>query len=369
MRDGLVLCGTRPEAVKLAPLIRALHRRGLRPLLVSTTQHDATLVAEAFTPFGVSVDAHLPAPPANGSLARRAAHLLAECADLVSGYPWVLVHGDTQTAWAGATAAFLNGTPVIHLEAGLRSFDRAQPFPEEVNRQSVSLMADLHLAPTELAAQRLRDEGVRGRIVVAGQTAVDAAFHLLGLSSKPKRAWNFCGQSAHVVVTAHRRENWADGVTAVAEGVRKLVQTHANGVNVTVVLHPNVVVADRVRAVLCDVQGVTLVPPLPYAAFLPMLAAADLVITDSGGLQEECASLGTPFLVCREVTERPEAIESGCGLLAGTPHADTIAFLAQSILLDSERWNRMANAPNPFGDGNASSRCADAIVEQFAPRF
>lgn len=366
MHDGLVLIGTRPEAIKMAPLVQSLFRRGLRPYLVSTGQHERRLLADALAPFDCSIDAELSAPRDGDSLAARAAHLLRECSAVTQGRPWVAVHGDTQTTWAGAYGAFLSGVPVVHVEAGLRSFDREQPFPEEVNRRAVSLVADLHLAPTALSAAHLRHERVDGRIVVTGQTSVDAAFGLLGLESKPVRRWSGGERRSRVVVTAHRRENWADGVTAIANGVKELAR--ATAVEVMVVLHPNPVVADKIRRTLGDVAGVTLVRPMPYASFLPHLAHADLVITDSGGLQEECASLGTPFLVCREVTERPEGIESGCGLLVGTPDPGELAGLAHALLVDSARWEAMAQSPNPFGDGQAAQRCVDAIVERYGRR-
>jgi UDP-N-acetylglucosamine 2-epimerase (non-hydrolysing) len=363
MSNGIVFCGTRPEAIKLAPVMDAFHRRGEQPRLICTSQHDALLVAEAFEPFGVALDTVLPAPPALASLGQRAAHLLSACSEYVSDADWFMVHGDTQTTWAGAWAAFLAGRPVVHLEAGLRSYSRQQPFPEEANRRSAGLLADLHLAPTQRAAEALRSERLEGRIVCTGQTSVDACYQLLGVSGKPRREWNLDGRSANVIVTAHRRENWAEGIGAIARGIARLAAT--TPVNVSFVTHPNPAVASTVRRELNGVARVNLLPAVPYRRFLPMLAEADLVITDSGGLQEECAALGTPFIVCRDVTERPEAIDAGCGvLLGGTPTATALAELAAS-LLRQERWTAMATAPNPFGDGHAAQRCVDAIRSTF----
>lgn len=365
--DVMLLAGTRPEAVKLAPLALALAEHPVfRPVLVHSGQHER-MVEQALSSFGIGVDLWLDVPPrVSGSQAELFAGLLPALDETLTRHrPGALVlQGDTATVLAGALAAYWRGIPVVHLEAGLRTHDLAAPFPEEGTRQMAARVATLHLAPTEPAAAALRAEGIPAeRIAVTGNTVVDAV-HAVAARDLPARDTALAllemeiGEAGKrmVLVTSHRRESWGEPLGHILDAVRALVAAHPD-VHVLFPVHPNPDVRTQVRAALGDLDRVTLTDPLDYPDLVRALRLAELVLTDSGGIQEEAPTFGTPVLVLREVTERAEAVEAGCAWLVGT---DTDRILSTATRVLSGELG-VSGAENPYGDGKASARAITAI--------
>jgi UDP-N-acetylglucosamine 2-epimerase (non-hydrolysing) len=372
-RVGVVL-GTRPEAIKLAPVVAELRDRpGLDPVVISTGQH-RELLDQLLAPFGIAPDIDLDLMvPGQGltDLAGRAVSLLgAAIEDLAIDV--LVVQGDTTTAMAGALAGFYLGVPVVHLEAGLRTDDRRSPFPEEVNRRLVTQLADLHLAPTDRARDRLLAEGVDpATVVVTGNTVVDALFatvHRGAPYAGPDAALLeavHAGTDRVLLVTAHRRESWGAGIAHIAEAVAELVDAHPDLVAVFP-LHPNPTVRTAVLPRLAGRPRVLLTEPLDYADFVRLLDRADLVLTDSGGVQEEACSLGRPALVTRTETEREEGAEAGGLRVVGTDPARIVAE-ASTLLTDPAAYDALVCRSLPFGDGQAAVRVADAVAALVRP--
>nr|WP_042197605.1 UDP-N-acetylglucosamine 2-epimerase (non-hydrolyzing) [Kibdelosporangium sp. MJ126-NF4]CEL23067.1 UDP-N-acetylglucosamine 2-epimerase [Kibdelosporangium sp. MJ126-NF4]CTQ90205.1 UDP-N-acetylglucosamine 2-epimerase (EC 5.1.3.14) [Kibdelosporangium sp. MJ126-NF4] len=363
----MLLAGTRPEAIKIAPLALALAGHPhLRPVIVHSGQH-RDMVEQALAPFGLTVDAHVNLPfRTKGTQAELVSGLLPELDDLLDrGAPAALVvQGDTSTVLAGALAAFWRKIPLVHLEAGLRTWDIAAPFPEEGTRQIVSRVSALHLAPTIGAADALRAEGVPGeRIVITGNTVVDAVL-AIAEHDEPARDQALALLEMEiaeagrrlVLVTSHRRESWGEPLDRVLAAVRRITQAHPD-VQVLFPAHPNPAVRAQVEAGLGGVARVTVTEPLDYPDLVRTLRIADLVLTDSGGIQEEAPSFGTPVLVLREVTERMEAVDAGCAWLVGTD-IDKITTMATRLLSGARH---QPYDGNPYGDGKASLRAVAAM--------
>lgn len=365
--DVLLLIGTRPEAIKLAPLARALGDHPvLRSLLVHSGQHEG-MVEQALVPFDVAIDAWLDLPPrTSGGQAELISGLLPALDRTLDRYrpAAVVVQGDTTTALAGALAAFWRGIPVVHLEAGLRTNDLESPFPEEGNRQMVSRIAALHLAPTRQAAESLHAEGVPSpRIVVTGNTVVDAvrtiaARDLPAANSALALLEMEVAEAGErlVLVTSHRRESWGEPLERTLAAVRRIVREHED-VQVLFPVHPNPSVRAQVEAGLAGFERVTVTGPLGYPDLVRALRLAALVLTDSGGIQEEAPTFGTPVLVLRESTERQEAVDAGHAWLVGTD-TELIVSTARRLLAGT-----LVPAPsaNPYGAGDAAVKAVLAI--------
>lgn len=351
------MIGTRPEAIKLAPVAHALAARELCPSLIITGQHPALEPGE----FGLGEfqAERLRCPgledPHRHVRAVTAALLptLADAPDLL------LVQGDTSTALGAALAGFTAGIPVGHVEAGLRTHDPLLPWPEEEYRMAIDADADLLFAPTEMSAANLRAERVPGEVHVTGNTSIDAVLALgAQLAPVPERT----GGPPLLLVTCHRRESWGEGLQSIAAAVAEL----ANDARVRFVLHPNPHVAAQMRALLGGIHNVDLLEPCGHRSLLQLMRASDLVLSDSGGIQEEAPALGVPLLVLREKTERPEGIDSGCARLVGTS-AERIVREARALLGDPAALDAMRRPSYPYGDGNAASRIA-GIVEKWLER-
>ncbi|MFD8496106.1 non-hydrolyzing UDP-N-acetylglucosamine 2-epimerase [Amycolatopsis sp. NPDC059657] len=375
--DVLLLIGTRPEAIKLAPVARALGDHPvLRSLLIHSGQHEG-MVEQALVPFGVAIDAWLDLPPrASGGQAELVSGLLPAIDRALDRYrpAAVVVQGDTTTALAGALAAFWRGIPVVHLEAGLRTNDLESPFPEEGNRQMVSRIAALHLAPTRQAAEALRAEGVPSpRIVVTGNTVVDAvrtiaARDLPAANSALALLEMEVAEAGErlVLVTSHRRESWGEPLERTLAAVRRIVREHED-VQVLFPVHPNPSVRAQVEAGLAGLERVTVTGPLGYPDLVRALRLAALVLTDSGGIQEEAPTFGTPVLVLRESTERREAVDAGHAWLVGTD-TELIVSTARRLLAGT-----LVPAPssNPYGAGDAAAKAVlalEALLGTFSER-
>ncbi|MFI5493424.1 non-hydrolyzing UDP-N-acetylglucosamine 2-epimerase [Actinoplanes sp. NPDC051859] len=360
--------GTRPEAVKLAPVVLAFREAGLlAPVLVASGQHP-TMVSQALAAFDLTPDITLQVERGTGSQAELLTAMIRELDELwaVRTPAAVIVQGDTTTSLAGALAAFWRRIPVVHLEAGLRSGDLDSPFPEEANRRLVAQVSALHLAPTPLAAMNLLDENIPTQdVLIAGNTVVDATLAVAGRrmpfeNPQVAAARAAAGDRRLVLVTAHRRESWGAPLDRILAAVRELVDKYAD-IDVILPSHPNPAVRAQVEAGLAGLDRVTVTDPLPYPDLARLLSEAYLVLTDSGGIQEEAPSFRVPALVLRDVTERVESLHAGCARLVGS---DTELIVKESAeLLDSRiRRDAMTAGGNPYGDGLAARRTAQATA-------
>jgi UDP-N-acetylglucosamine 2-epimerase (non-hydrolysing) len=368
-----VFIGTRPEAIKMAPVVRALRLApGLEPIVISTGQHREMLDQVAHL-FEFEVHHQLSVMQPNQQLADLTARLLVGCDDLLRTLEpaLALVQGDTTTVLAAALACFYRGVPVGHVEAGLRTGNTASPFPEEMNRILVSRLAVLHFAPTVAARQNLIAEGVPSeRISVTGNTVIDALQAELARQQSPsvlaEVQASLCQvlgdrwlERRFVLVTGHRRENFGDGLDQICEALAALAARFADHAFIFP-LHLNPNVHGPVTARLGGIANVRLIPPQPYSTFVALLHACHLVLTDSGGLQEEAPSLGKPVLVMRDTTERPEGVEAGSVRLVGA-RADRIVSEVSQLLTDPAAYAAMALTTHPHGDGFAAPRIVERV--------
>ena len=360
--------GTRPEAIKMAPLVKALaEREGFESLCCLTGQHREMLdsVMEIFC---LKADYDLNIMQKQQTLASITTRtLLGMETVLEDAKPdLVLVHGDTSTTFAGALAAFYHKIPVGHVEAGLRTYDKYSPYPEEMNRTLVGDLADLHFSPTAANAENLRREAVRGEIFITGNTVIDAMQTTVRedfrFAESELNAMDFANRRV-IVLTCHRRENYGKPMHDILRAVRQIVNTHPE-VEVVYPVHLSPVVRECAKEELGDTARVHLIDPIDVEQMHNLMARCHFVMTDSGGLQEEAPALGKPVLVLRRETERPEAIAAGTVKLAGVEY-DGIVGMASELLEQPAIYRQMAQAVNPYGDGNACSRIADAIAWHF----
>ncbi len=368
----LVTFGTRPEAIKMFPVVAALRETGRFDVrVVVTAQHrellDSVLALADLVP---DVDLDLMEP--NQSLDALSARLITRFGAVLDAWlpDRVLVHGDTLTTMMASLACYFRRIPVGHVEAGLRSGDIYSPWPEEVNRKVTGVIADLHFAPTETAATALRTENVsENSIHVTGNTVIDALLYAqakiaanpaLAPAIAPLKA-RFAGKRI-IAVTAHRRENFGAGMAQIAQGLQMLAAR--NDVAIIYPLHPNPNVGGVMQPALAGLDNIALINPLDYLDFVAMMAASDIVLTDSGGIQEEAPSLGKPVLVMRDTTERPEGVAAGTAKLVGADAAVIVAETSR-LLDDPAAYEAMSLAHNPYGDGTASRQIANIIAGAF----
>ncbi len=368
----LVVFGTRPEAIKLFPVIRALGAtQGLRVRTCVTAQHRG-LLDQVLTIAGLVPDRDLDIMEPGQSLDRLTARLLIGIGDAIDAErpDMVLVQGDTATAMAGALAAYYRRIPVAHVETGLRSGDIYHPWPEEVNRRIVAPIAQHHFAPTRTAADALIREAIDpASIHVTGNTVIDALHWTRErIAADPVLAQSVAPVLSQmegrriVLVTTHRRENFGDGMASIARAIGRIAERE--DVGIVFPIHPNPNVVAVMDDLLGDRPNVARIAPLDYPGFIAALAAADIVLTDSGGVQEEAPALGKPVLVMRETTERPEGVVAGTAKLIGADE-NRIVSEVFTLLDDSDAYAAMARAHNPFGDGHASARIGKVIADGF----
>jgi len=371
-RKVLVVFGTRPEAIKLFPVVAALKATpGLVVRTCVTAQHRA-LLDQVLAIAGLKPDVDLDLMEPGQSLYRLTARLLEGLGAVMDAErpDRVIVQGDTATAMAGALAAYYRKVPVAHVEAGLRSGDIHHPWPEEVNRRIVACIADQHYAPTETAAAALRRENVDpATIHVTGNTVIDALYATRArLAADPSLAAGLDGIAARfagkriVLVTTHRRENFGGGMENIACALARIAERDDTAILFPV--HPNPNVVGVMDTMLGDRPNIARIDPLDYPHFIRALDLAHVVLTDSGGVQEEAPALAKPVLVMRETTERPEGVAAGTARLIGT-ETDRIVSETLRLLDDSRAYQAMARAHNPFGDGHASTRIARRVAEGF----
>ncbi|MCD7844800.1 MAG: UDP-N-acetylglucosamine 2-epimerase (non-hydrolyzing) [Oscillospiraceae bacterium] len=364
MKRVLLVFGTRPEAVKMCPLALELRRRGaVRPVVCATGQH-RRLLRDVLEIFQVTPDYDLALMEREQSLEGLTAACLTALGPVLEkeSPDLVLVHGDTTTALAAAMAAFYRHIPVGHVEAGLRTGDLAAPFPEEFNRRTVDMVSQYAFAPTAEARENLLGEGFPGsRIWVTGNTGIDALQYTLRQDCTDP-ALDFLAGGVPVVLTLHRRESLGRPMEETLAAVRTLA-ADMPGLRILCPVHPNPQVRKTVYAALAGQENIRLTEPMDTVTFHHALAGARLILTDSGGVQEEAAALGVPALVLREKTERPEGIQAGGLLLAGRGR-EAVYTQCRRLLEEESAWQAMRNRPNPYGDGHASRRIAE-VLEQF----
>jgi UDP-N-acetylglucosamine 2-epimerase (non-hydrolysing) len=375
----LSVFGTRPEAVKMAPVVKMLEQTPSVESLVCVTAQHREMLDQVLEIFSITPNIDLDLMRPDQSLAEITAAVLTHLDPVFSRYKpdWVLAQGDTTTVMAASLLAYYQRIRFGHVEAGLRTGDKWQPFPEEINRQVAGVVADLHFAPTEWSRQNLLKENIPAeKILVTGNPVVDALqvvaqqpgppeiqdlLQRIGLSND--RELDSKKQSPRLVlVTAHRRENFGAPLISICEALRCLADHYGNELRIVYPVHLNPNVKGPVYRILGGIENITLLPPLDYLSLVHLLKRSRLVLTDSGGIQEEAPGLGVPVLVMRNLTERPEGIDAGIARLVGT---ETSRIISEArLLLDDERMHAaMVRAVNPYGDGNAASRIVQGILE------
>lgn len=376
-----VVFGTRPEAIKLAPVIQELQRRAvegkLRAEVCITGQH-REMLHQMLQLFGITPNYDLNLMAQDQTPTQVASATLSSLEPLFQqGRPdWVVVQGDTTTAAAASIACFYSQIKLAHVEAGLRSYDKWQPFPEEINRRITTVIADLHLAATPQACQNLREEGIpKARIVVTGNPVIDALYQVARLPPPPDIESLLYQTVKHskvglsnvstlkrlILVTAHRRENFGQPLENVCLALKALAHRYRDTAHIIYSVHLNPNVWRPVHRFLEGVPNITLLPPLDYLSLVHLMQCSYLILTDSGGIQEEAPALGKPVLVLREVTERPEAVAAGVAKVIGTGR-ERIVEEAARLLEDQAEYQAMAQAVNPYGDGHASQRIVAALL-------
>ncbi|MDR4499371.1 MAG: UDP-N-acetylglucosamine 2-epimerase (non-hydrolyzing) [Candidatus Scalindua sp.] len=364
----LSIFGTRPEAIKMVPVIKELEKDcyKLRSLVCVTAQH-RQMLDQALDLFNITPDFDLDLMQGNQSLSQLTARVLTSLDPVLREVKpdWILVQGDTTTTMAASLAAFYHGIHVGHIEAGLRTNNKHAPFPEEINRRVTSVIADLHFAPTDRARQALLSEGVpQTKIFVTGNTVIDALLWVRQEVGKtphdiPADLKNIMNDKKMILVTGHRRESFGNTFEQICLAICDLVSLHSD-ICVVYPVHLNPNVKEPVHRILGNTDRIHLIEPLPYAPFVWLMDHAYIILTDSGGIQEEAPSLGKPVFVMREVTERPEGIDAGCVALVGADK-NKIVESVSNLLRNEEMYKTMSKAKNPYGDGKAAARIVEAL--------
>ena len=361
--------GTRPEAIKMAPLILWMrkHCDMLAPIIVSTGQHKEML-NQVLRIFGIKPDYDLDIMQQAQTLTQITSKTLQglETVLLREKPDMLLVQGDTSTAFAAGLCAFYNKISLAHVEAGLRTYDKQRPYPEEVNRRLISVVADLHFAPTSTSVKQLVAENIpKNSIYCTGNTVIDALLYVANNNFDFKKSGiAFDPDKKIILVTAHRRESFGLPMRGIFHSIRKLAEKHSEEIQVILPAHKNPAVQVEVKEILGDIKNVLVTEPLDYEPFVHLMKKAYFILTDSGGVQEEAPSLGKPVLVLREKTERPEAIEAGTVKLIGIDEK-AVFDEAEKLLTDASVYKKMTKAVNPYGDGRASERIISAILHHF----
>ena len=358
--------GTRPEAIKMAPLVKELEMREEIESIVCVTAQHREMLDQVLNTFDIKPDYDLNIMKRGQSLADVTTRALVGLEKVIKDVKpdIVLVHGDTTTTFAGALAAFYNQVAIGHVEAGLRTYDKYSPFPEEMNRQCVDRMTDMYFAPTQISKDNLLKENIdENKIYITGNTAIDAMSTTVDEKYiHPELDWIKPGERM-ILLTAHRRENLGEPMRHIFRAIKRIVDEFSD-VKVIYPIHMNPKVREVANEVFGDADRVKLIEPLEVFDFHNFQNKSYIILTDSGGIQEEAPSLGKPVLVLRDTTERPEGIEAGTLKLVGTDE-DVIYEETKKLLLDKKEYEKMSKASNPYGDGHASERIVDAIIKYF----
>ncbi len=365
----MTVFGTRPEAIKMAPLVKELESREEIQSIVAVTAQHRQMLDQVLEIFDIKPDYDLDIMKQRQTLVDITSNVLQGLHRVIGEAKpdIVLVHGDTTTTFAGALAAFYNQVAVGHVEAGLRTYDKYSPFPEEMNRVLTGSLTELHFSPTVMNRENLKKENKdESKIFITGNTVIDA------LKTTVKSDYQFADETLKgldfskkiIVVTAHRRENLGEPLQNICRAIKRLAEEFREEVQVVYPVHLNPAVREVAFSILGDLENVKLIEPVDVCELHNLMARAYMIMTDSGGLQEEAPSLGKPVLVLRNETERPEAVKAGTVRIAGVREED-IYTMGKALLTDSAEYDAMAKAVNPYGDGNASRRTVDAILYHF----
>lgn len=360
----LVIFGTRPEAIKMAPLVKELKDHTEFNVKVCVTAQHRQMLDQVLKTFRIIPDFDLDIMKENQSLSEITSKVLLGIDNILKDEKpdLVLVHGDTTTSFAGSLAAFYNHIPVGHIEAGLRTWNKYSPFPEEINRQLTSIIAEFHFAPTETSKQNLILEGKnQSDIFITGNTAIDALKTTV-IVDYENSLFDWLGNDRLILLTAHRRENLGEKMESMFRGIKKIVDQHTD-VKVIYPVHLNPKVQKIARDIFGNDDKFKLIDPLDVIDFHNIMNRAYIILTDSGGIQEEAPSLGKPVLVLRDTTERPEGIQAGTLKLVGT-NEDKISFEINELLNDFDKYTSMSRASNPYGDGYASKKIVEILKDK-----
>ena len=361
----MTIFGTRPEAIKMAPLVKELEsRKEIKSIVCVTAQH-REMLDQVLNIFKIKPDYDLNIMKQGQSLSEITSRVLLGLEEVIKKEEpnIILVHGDTTTTFAGALAAFYNKVDIGHVEAGLRTYDKYSPFPEEANRIMVDRITDMYFAPTEVSKNNLLKENIdESKIYVTGNTAIDAMKYTIS-DNYENSIFDWVGDSKLILLTAHRRENLGEPMYNIFKAVKRLVNDNKN-IKVIYPIHLNPLVRKIANEVFEDNERIKLIEPLEVVDFHNFINKSYLILTDSGGIQEEAPSLGKPVLVLRDTTERPEGITAGTLKLVGTNEND-IYNEATLLLNNKNEYNKMSKASNPYGDGNTSKYIVDAIIERY----
>ncbi len=361
----MTVFGTRPETIKMAPLVKELQSREEIETIVCVTAQHRQMLDQVLNAFEIVPDYDLDIMKQGQTLSDITTRVLQGLESVIKEVQpdIVLVHGDTTTTFAGALAAFYQQVAIGHVEAGLRTYNKYSPFPEEANRQFVGVISDMNFAPTEQSKENLLKEGKNpDSIIVTGNTAIDA------LQTTVREDYNheiidWVGDSRMIMLTAHRRENLGEPMKNMFRAIKRIIEKY-DDIKVVYPVHLNPIVVQTAEEIFGDCDRVKLIKPLEVLDFHNLLNKSYLILTDSGGIQEEAPSLGKPVIVLRDTTERPEGIAAGTLKLAGTCE-EVIYGMIDELLSNQDEYNRMSKASNPYGDGLASKRIVDAIIEKF----
>ena len=361
----MTIFGTRPEAIKMAPLVKELQKRNEIECIVCVTTQHRQMLDQVLDTFEITPDYDLDIMKQGQTLGEVTTRALNGLEEVIKNVKpdIVLVHGDTTTTFAGALAAFYNMTSIGHVEAGLRTYDKYSPYPEEMNRQMVSCLADMNFAPTNLSRDNLLKEGRKPEnIYVTGNTVIDAMKTTIR-DSYTHEVFDWIGDSRMILLTAHRRENLGEPMRHFFKAIKRIVDEFPD-VKVVYPIHMNPKVREVANEILATSDRIRLIEPLEVFDFHNFQNKAYIILTDSGGIQEEAPSLGKPVLVLRDTTERPEGIEAGTLKLVGTSE-EKVYEETKKLLEDKKEYEKMSKASNPYGDGHASVKIVDAIIERF----
>ena len=362
----MTIFGTRPEAIKMAPLIKELKSRNEIKCIVCVTAQHREMLDQVLNVFNIIPDYDLNIMKQGQTLSDITSKALKGLEEVINkeNPDIVLVHGDTTTTFAGALASYYTQTDIGHVEAGLRTWNKYSPYPEEVNRQIVGILTDMHFAPTEKSKTKLLNEGKSlDSIYVTGNTAIDALKTTVSNNYKHE-LFDWIGNDKLILLTAHRRENLGEPMSHIFKAIKQVVEEIPN-VKVVYPVHLNPKVKEIANQILGDNEKIKLINPLEVIDFHNFINKSHLILTDSGGIQEEAPSLGKPVLVLRDTTERPEGIEAGTLKLVGT-NEEKIYETTKNLLTNQNQYDKMSKASNPYGDGKASIRITDAIIQKYS---
>jgi len=362
----MTIFGTRPEAIKMAPLVKELEKRSEIECIVCVTAQHREMLDQVLTIFDINPKYDLNIMKSGQTLTEITARVLSGLDEIIKKEQpnIILVHGDTTTTFAGALAAFYNQVDIGHVEAGLRTWEKYSPFPEEMNRQMVDRMTDMFFAPTEVSKANLLKEDIKEeKIYITGNTAIDAMKYTVS-ENYNNELFEWIGEDKFILLTAHRRENLGDPMYNIFRAIKRIVEEHKD-VKVIYPIHMNPIIRQIADEVIGNEDRIKIIEPLEVVDFHNFINRSYLILTDSGGIQEEAPSLGKPVLVLRNTTERPEGIVAGTLKLVGTDE-DVIVNETNKLLNNIDEYNKMSKASNPYGDGTASIQIVDAIIERYS---